>query len=257
MEAPDHGEPSASARVPNFLKKKSPDICAVKMIAVAWGSLLSHISPFPPPPPPPTGPGSPESLRVVGTVPVTRALRGRGGGPFGLTAIRALLGRHITLSIGGTRVICATGVRTANILTAGLRVWFWAICRAITVRINLPLCLFLPLSLRGSVRLADTALLPVFNYTLEGDAGRRSEQHLQAARMMHGTPPLPPGAGRTGPRAPARQMDVRILLCFVGRTAGLGQPANPPPPPPGCRVRRVRIRTHMPLPLQWNPWKPS
>ena len=34
-----------------------------------------------------------------------------------------------------------------------------------------------------------------------------------------------------GPRAPARQMDVRLLLCHVRRATGIGQPAKPAPQP--------------------------
>ena len=40
-------------KAPQFFKKKCPDICTVKMIAAAWGSLLIHISPPPPPRPDP------------------------------------------------------------------------------------------------------------------------------------------------------------------------------------------------------------
>ena len=35
------------------------------------------------------------------------------------------------------------------------------------------------------------------------------------------------GCDRAGPRAPARQMDVRLLLCLVRREKGIGQPAKP------------------------------
>ena len=44
-------------------------------ISATWGRVESYMLGLPPP----TGPGSPGSLRVVDTVPVIRALKGRGG----------------------------------------------------------------------------------------------------------------------------------------------------------------------------------
>ena len=54
-------------------------MCTAEMISAAWGHLESYVPP-PPPPDRTPDPGSPGAFRVVGMVPVTRALRGRGVG---------------------------------------------------------------------------------------------------------------------------------------------------------------------------------